>query len=230
MQQETDRALKVMRQSHRMIWIDSELTGLDVERDEVMEIAVVVTESNPHFWPLHGIRGMEVETMSIVIHLDDNTLESMSRWFKSQHGKSGLIEESRNSNISCEMAEEELLDMLRRHTVEGMSTLAGDKVGRTRMFIDRKMPRLAKWLSRKTKDVFDIGVAVKEFKPNIYKNRPMKSFGHRALTDINECIAEYTFYYDNQIKCPADAPRNWECEEGFSSDDTSCGGYYDVGF
>ena len=75
MQEVNDRALKVMRQSHRMIWIDSELTGLDVEKDEMMEIAVVVTESNPHFLPLHGIRGMEVETMSIVIHLDDNTLE-----------------------------------------------------------------------------------------------------------------------------------------------------------
>ena len=108
MQEEADRALKVMRRSHRMIWIDSEVTGLDVDNDEVMEIAVVGTESNPHFWPFHGIRGMEVETMSIVIHLDDNTLESMSRWFKSQHGKSGLTEESRNSNISCEMAEEEL--------------------------------------------------------------------------------------------------------------------------
>ena len=104
--------------SQRLIWIDCEMTGLDLDKDKLMEIACIVTEGDT----LETVD----RTESIIIHLDDESLENMHEWCVKQHGASGLTQECRESKVSCAEAERMVLDMVTRHTIKGECPLAGE--------------------------------------------------------------------------------------------------------
>ena len=104
--------------SLRLIWIDCEMTGLDLDKDKLMEIACIVTEGDT----LETVD----RTESIIIHLDDESLENMHEWCVKQHGASGLTQECRESKVSCAEAERMVLDMVTRHTIKGECPLAGE--------------------------------------------------------------------------------------------------------
>ena len=104
--------------SQRLIWIDCEMTGLDLDKDKLMEIACIVTEGDT----LETVD----RTESIIIHLDDESLENMNEWCIKQHGASGLTQACRESKVSCAEAERMVLDMVARHTNKGECPLAGE--------------------------------------------------------------------------------------------------------
>ena len=190
--------------SNRLIWIDCEMTGLEVATCQMLEIAAVVTEDSDQLTIVD-------KTESIVIHCDKETLDNMNQWCVQHHGASGLTRRSRNSTISCQQAEAMVLRMLRKHTVKGECKLAGNRPGKDREFIDKYMPKLGQWLSRSTLDVTDIQTeAFKWWKTcgkNVHKYRPRKVRGHRALADIMESIAEYRYYRAHWLRSPEDCAR-----------------------
>ena len=118
----------------RLIWVDCEMTGLDIEKDKLLEIAVIVTEGDT----LETVG----KTESIIINCDTESLENMNEWCVKQHGKSGLTQACRDSKISCEEAEKMVLEMLSHHTEKGKCPLAGNSVGQDRRFIDKYMPKV----------------------------------------------------------------------------------------
>ena len=114
----------VLPASERLIWVDCEMTGLNIDTDTLLEIAVIVTE------------GDTVETVakteSIIIHAEDDILDNMNEWCVKQHGLSGLTQSCKDSKISCAEAEQMVLTMLAKHTQKGKCPLAGNSVGQDR--------------------------------------------------------------------------------------------------
>ena len=117
----------VLPANERLIWIDCEMTGLDLNTDTLLEIAVVVTEGDT----LETI----AKTESIIIHAEDSVLDNMNDWCIKQHGVSGLTQACKDSKISCAEAEKMVLDMLARHTEKGKCPLAGNSVGQDRRLV-----------------------------------------------------------------------------------------------
>ena len=137
-----------------MIWVDCEMTGLDINKDKLLEIAVIVTEGDT----LDTV----AKTESIIIHCDDQSLDNMNEWCVKTHGASGLTQACKDSKISCQEAEKMVLNMLGKHTSQGKCPLAGNSVGQDRKFIDKYMPDLASWLHYRTVDVSTIKVKLNQ--------------------------------------------------------------------
>ena len=114
----------VLPANERLIWVDCEMTGLNIETDTLLEIAVIVTEGDT----LEAV----AKTESIIIHAADDTLDNMNDWCVKQHGISGLTQACKDSKISCAEAEQMVLDLLSKHTQKGKCPLAGNSVGQDR--------------------------------------------------------------------------------------------------
>jgi len=168
-----------------LIWIDCEMTGLSLESDALVEIAVLVTDSELN---LIG------EGVDVVIHATDGQLEGMSDFVREMHTNSGLITEIPNG-ISIAAAEAKIIAYLESaSTVAGKSPLAGNSVGVDRAFIDRDMPLLSAYLHYRTIDVSSIKELARRWYPKAYFNAPAKTGNHRALGDIQDSIAELAYY------------------------------------
>lgn len=176
----------------RLIWVDCEMTGLDIDKDTLLEIAVLVTEGDT----LETVAATE----SIVIHASDEVLAGMNDWCVKQHGISGLTEACRQSKVSMTEAEDMVLSMLKLHTIPGKSPLAGNTVSMDRRFIDKYMPRLGSHLHYRTVDVSTIKEMCKRWYPQQYEATPRKGNSHRALGDIEESIKELKYYKDAIFK------------------------------
>ena len=132
----------------RLVWIDCEMTGLDLKKDVILEIAVVITE---------GDSLQEVaRSNNIIIQTDKALLDGMDEWCTEHHGQSGLTAACLKSDISMVAAEEEVLDMLRKHTPKGVCPLAGNSVGQDRKFLEKCMPRVIDHLHYRVVDVSTI--------------------------------------------------------------------------
>ncbi|XP_035825833.1 probable oligoribonuclease isoform X3 [Aplysia californica] len=171
--------------SSRIIWIDLEMTGLDVDSDTILEIACIVTE---------GDLALVAEGPSLIIHQENEVLENMGEWCTEQHGKSGLTESVRNSKISLHQAEEQVLEFVKQHTPSGVCPIAGNSVGKDKQFLERYMPRLASHFHYRIVDVSTIKELCRRWYPNLEKRLPSKNLSHRALDDIRESIEELKFY------------------------------------
>ncbi|KRX64924.1 Oligoribonuclease, mitochondrial [Trichinella sp. T9] len=132
--------------SLRLIWIDCEMTGLDIDNDRLMEIACMVTE---------GDENLTIGP-NIIIHQDDALLANMNEWCKTQHGKTGLTEAVQQSTVTEKVAEKQMLEFLSLHTSPGLCPLAGNSIGRDRQFIEKYMPDLAKHIHYRNVDVTTI--------------------------------------------------------------------------
>lgn len=168
------------------MWIDCEMTGLDLENDKLIEIAALVTDSDLN------ILGDGVD---IVIHADDDALAAMPDVVTKMHASSGLTEEVRASTVTVEQAEAEVLAYIRKHvTTPGTVPLAGNSIGTDRGFITRDMHELDAYLHYRMVDVSSIKELCRRWYPRIYFNQPQKGLAHRALADIKESIRELRYY------------------------------------
>jgi len=168
-----------------LIWIDCEMTGLSLQSDALVEIAVLVTDSELN---LIG------EGIDLVIHATDSQLEGMSDFVREMHTNSGLITEIPHG-ITMAAAEAKIIAYLESaSTIAGKSPLAGNSVGVDRAFIDRDMPLLGAYLHYRTIDVSSIKELARRWNPKAYFNAPAKTGNHRALGDIQDSIAELAYY------------------------------------
>ena len=168
-----------------LIWIDCEMTGLSLESDVLVEIAVLVTDSD-----LNVIG----EGIDLVIGATPEQLAAMNDFVTQMHTSSGLITEI-PSGITVEAAEDAILAYLESiGTAPGKSPLAGNSVSVDRNFIARDMPRLTEYLHYRTVDVSSIKELARRWYPKIYFASPAKTGNHRALGDIQDSIAELKYY------------------------------------
>ena len=167
-----------------LIWIDCEMTGLSLDNDALVEIAVLVTDADLN------VLGDGVD---VVIATSAEKLEGMRDEVRTMHTESGLLEKIPNG-VSLSQAEEMVIKYLQVHTVSGKSPLAGNSVGMDRNFIARDMPRLNEYLHYRTIDVSSIKELARRWYPKVYFNAPKKTGNHRALGDIQDSIEELRYY------------------------------------
>ncbi|TDP97884.1 oligoribonuclease [Labedaea rhizosphaerae] len=170
----------------RLVWIDCEMTGLDLRSDALIEIAALVTDSELN------ILGDGVD---VVIHASDEQLAGMPDVVREMHAKSGLTEEVRRAEVSLAEAEKLVLDYVREHVPEpGTAPLAGNSIATDRGFIARDMPALDSHLHYRMVDVSSVKELCRRWYPRIYFAQPGKGLAHRALADIKESIRELAYY------------------------------------
>ncbi len=179
------------------MWIDCEMTGLDVGSDKLIEIAALVTDSDLN------ILG---EGVDLVIHADDEALANMPDVVTKMHADSGLTDEVRASTVTLADAEKAVLDYLREHiTSPGAVPLAGNSIATDRGFIARDMAELNAFLHYRMIDVSSIKELCRRWYPPIYYGQPPKGLAHRALADIRESIRELRYYREAAF-VPAPGP------------------------
>lgn len=170
----------------KLVWIDCEMTGLQLGSDKLIEIAALVTDSELN------ILG---EGVDVVIHADDDALAAMPAVVKKMHAASGLTEEVRKSTVTVEEAEQMVLEYLRKEIgSSGAAPLAGNSIATDRGFITRDMPKLDGYLHYRMVDVSSIKELCRRWYPRIYFGQPEKGLSHRALADIRESIRELKYY------------------------------------
>ncbi|MGP4058502.1 oligoribonuclease [Mycobacterium sp. 4D054] len=169
-----------------LVWIDCEMTGLDLKSDLLIEIAVLVTDSELN------ILG---DGLDVVIHADDAALSSMIDVVAQMHTKSGLIDEVRASTVDVATAQDMVLTYIHEHVKQAKTApLAGNSIATDRGFIARDMPKLDDFLHYRMIDVSSIKELCRRWYPRIYFGQPEKGLAHRALADIHESIRELRFY------------------------------------
>uniref|UniRef100_UPI00398F2529 small fragment nuclease n=1 Tax=Pristiophorus japonicus TaxID=55135 RepID=UPI00398F2529 len=169
----------------RMVWVDLEMTGLDIEKDKIIEMACIITDSDLNIL---------AEGPHLIVNQPNELLDGMSDWCTEHHGKSGLTQAVRDSKISLQQAEYEFLSFVRQHTPPGLCPLAGNSVHADKKFLDKYMPQFMKHLHYRIIDVSTIKELCRRWYPDEYEDAPKKKASHRALDDIHESIKELQFY------------------------------------
>jgi len=188
--------------SDRLVWIDCEMTGLDIATDELVEIAVVVTDFDLNVLD---------PGLDLVIKPSDAAFEGMGDFVRQMHATSGLLEEIPHG-IKVAEAEQRVLEYVRRLAPgEQKAPLAGNSIGTDRMFIAKYMPGLDRQLHYRNVDVSSIKELARRWYPRVYFNSPEKAGGHRALADILESIRELE-YYRRAVFVPAPGPTSEQCQ------------------
>jgi oligoribonuclease len=190
-------------QGSRLVWIDCEMTGLNPQQDQIVEIACIVTEPDL----------TEVDDgITIVIKPDDAPLANMDEVVVKMHNDSGLIHEIPNGT-TLDDAQTRVLDYVKSHVPEARkAVLAGSSVYVDRLFIANYMPELDAHLHYRLVDVSSIKELTKRWYPKAYYNTPEKTGNHRALADIRESIAELRYYRD-AVMVPLPGPSTSEAKE-----------------
>lgn len=172
--------------NERLVWIDCEMTGLDLANDALIEIAALVTD--PDLVPLG-------EGVDVVIHASDEALANMPEVVVDMHAKSGLTEEVRASTVTLAEAEKLVLDYVREHVPDARTApLCGNSIATDRGFIARDMPELDAHLHYRMIDVSSIKELCRRWYPRIYYAQPEKGLAHRALADVRESVRELEYY------------------------------------
>ncbi|MEN9854834.1 MAG: oligoribonuclease [Actinomycetota bacterium] len=168
-----------------IVWVDCEMTGLDIEKDEICEIAVIVTDGE--------LKPVD-EGIQIVVKPSDSAMANMGDFVRQMHTDSGLLSEIPNGN-SASAAELLVLDYLKKYITEPKTApLAGNSIGTDRMFLIKYMPNLDAFLHYRNIDVSSLKELVRRWYPRVYFNLPKKNGAHRALADIRESIQELRYY------------------------------------
>ncbi|GAA3945838.1 oligoribonuclease [Microbacterium soli] len=171
----------------RLVWIDCEMTGLDLSIDELVEIAVVITDFE--------LRPLD-PGFQIVIKPSDAAFAHMNEFVTNMHRTSGLIEEIPDG-VPLAVAEERTLEYIKRFVpLEGKAPLAGNTIGTDRMFLAKYMQRIDSYLHYRNVDVSSIKELSRRWYPRVFFQAPEKNGGHRALADILESIRELQYYRD----------------------------------
>lgn len=174
----------------RIVWIDCEMTGLDLSRDALVEVAAVVTDSELH------VLGDGVD---VVVTPPVEALEQMDPFVRDMHTSSGLLEEL-PAGLTLAEAQDQVMTYLREWVPEaGKAPLAGNSVGTDKAFLEREMPELVNHLHYRVIDVSSIKELARRWYPRIYFASPAKNGGHRALADILESIDELRYYREAML-------------------------------
>jgi oligoribonuclease len=176
-------------QNH-LVWIDMEMTGLNPDTDRIIEVAIVVTDSN-----LETV----AEAPVLVVHQPDEILDGMDSWNKSTHGKSGLIEKVKASLLDEVAVEAQMVAFMKEHVPARTSPMCGNSICQDRRFMARWMPAFEDYFHYRNLDVSTLKELVKRWKPEVAQG--MKKHGkHEALADIYESIAEMKHYREHFLK------------------------------
>lgn len=177
----------------RLIWIDLEMTGLDTQRDSIIEIATIVTDA-------------DLETIAegpvLAIHQPDEVLDGMDDWNTRQHGKSGLTDRVRASDVTAAEAEQATLDFLGGLVIAGSSPMCGNSVCQDRRFLAREMPTLEAFFHYRSLDVSTLKILAGLWSPAVLDG-VKKNTEHLALADIRDSIAELRHYREHLLQLPA---------------------------
>jgi oligoribonuclease len=169
-----------------LVWVDCEMTGLDLGKDRLIEVAALVTD------PDLKVLG---EGVDLVIHADDAALDAMPEIVREMHAKSGLTEEVRRSAISMAEAEQAILAYIKEFVPNPRTApLCGNSIATDRGFLARDMPTLDNYLHYRMIDVSSIKELARRWYPRVYFGQPAKGLAHRALADIKESIRELEYY------------------------------------
>ncbi len=175
---------------NNLAWLDLEMTGLDPDRDRIIEIAIVITDSQLN---------IVAESPALVVHQADSVLEAMDDWNKSTHARSGLIAKVKASTLAEAEAEQRYLDFLAQYLPAKTSPICGNSICQDRRFLARHMPRLEAYFHYRNLDVSTLKELVKRWKPELAKGLT-KHGKHEALADIYESIEELKYYREHFLK------------------------------
>ena len=188
---ELNTALPTLAKSDQnLVWMDCEMTGLDPEKERLLEIAVIVT--GPHLTP-------RIEGPVLVIHQSQEQLDKMDAWNKGTHGKSGLIDKVKASTITEAQAEEQVLAFLKQFVPKNVSPLCGNTISQDRRFLVRYMPRLEAFFHYRNLDVSTLKELSRRWKPEVYAAFK-KQQRHTALADVHESIDELAHYREHFMR------------------------------
>jgi oligoribonuclease len=183
-----------MNGTGHLVWIDCEMTGLDLERDALIEVAVVVTDAE--------LNALD-DGIDIIIHAPPALLETMLPVVQEMHASSGLTEAVRASTTTVRDAETALLEYVRKHVPDAKSApLCGNSIATDRGFLARDMPALDAHLHYRMIDVSSIKELARRWYPRVYQSQPAKGLAHRALADIRESIIELAYYRSTVFVAP----------------------------
>jgi oligoribonuclease len=172
------------KNDQNLIWIDCEMSGLDPEREKLLEIAIIVT--GPDLTP-------RIEGPVLVLHQDDALLNGMDAWNKGTHGKSGLIDKVKASILDEEQAQKQLIDFIKQYVSKGVSPMCGNTISQDRRFLVKYMPQLESWFHYRNLDVSTLKELAKRWKPSAFSSFK-KQQKHTALADVHESIDELIHY------------------------------------
>ena len=176
--------------ANHLIWLDMEMTGLDPERERIIELAMIVTDVN-----LVTI----AESPVWVVHQSDALLDAMDDWNKATHGRSGLIAKVQASTLDEAGVEAAALAFMQQYVPSGASPMCGNSIGQDRRFMVRYLPQLEAWFHYRNLDVSTLKELCRRWKPELAKGFVKKS-DHTALADIRESIEELKYYREHFIK------------------------------
>jgi oligoribonuclease len=177
-------AVVLEKSDQNLVWIDCEMSGLEPDKERLLEIAVIVT--GPHLEP-------RIEGPVLVIHQSDALLDGMDAWNKGTHGKSGLIDKVRASTLTEAQAEQQILDFLSRYVPKNASPLCGNTISQDRRFLVNYMPRLEAFFHYRNIDVSTLKELAKRWRPQV-AGAFKKQQSHTALADVHESIDELVHY------------------------------------
>jgi len=177
-----------------LVWVDCEMTGLDLTKDVMIEIAALVTD---------GDLNVLGDGVDLVIHAPDELLDAMLPVVAEMHASSGLTDEVRASVVTIAQAQAQVLDYIRAFAPQpGTAPLCGNSIGTDRGFIARDMPELDSFLHYRMIDVSSVKELARRWYPRVYFGQPAKGLAHRALADIRESIRELAYYRQTLFVSP----------------------------
>jgi len=186
----TTPAPTLLKSDLNLVWLDCEMSGLDPERERLLEIAVIVT--GPDLTP-------RMEGPVLVIHQSDELLGKMDAWNKGTHKKSGLIDKVKASTLTEEQAQDQLIAFLKPYVSKGVSPMCGNTIGQDRRFLNKYMPKLEAWFHYRNLDVSTLKELSRRWKPDVF-NAFKKAQKHTALADVHESIDELMHYREHFLK------------------------------
>jgi oligoribonuclease len=181
---------ELAKNDNNLVWLECEMSGLDPERERLLEIAIVVT--GPDLSP-------RIEGPVVVIHQSDALLAGMDAWNKGTHGKSGLIDKVKASDVTETQAEDVLIDFMKRYVSKGVAPMCGNTIGQDRRFLLKYLPRFEAWFHYRNLDVSTLKELSKRWKPEVF-NSFKKQQSHTALADVHESIDELAHYREHFLK------------------------------
>jgi oligoribonuclease len=183
-------ATTLKKSDQNLVWLDCEMSGLDPEKERLLEIAIVVT--GPELVP-------RIDGPVLVIHQSDEVLDGMDSWNKGTHGRSGLIDKVKASTLDEAAAEQQLLEFVARYIPKNGSPMCGNTIGQDRRFLVKYMPKLEAYFHYRNLDVSTLKELAKRWKPAAY-NAFKKQQAHTALADVHESIEELAHYRDTFLR------------------------------
>jgi len=173
-----------------LIWIDMEMSGLDPDRNKVLEVAIVITDAQ-----LNTI----AEAPVLVVHQDESVLDSMDAWNTSTHGRTGLTDRVRASKLNEAQVESSMLEFVSQYVPQGVSPMCGNSVHQDRRFLARYMPQLEAYFLYRNLDVSTLKELARRWRPELLSGI-VKAGKHEALADIHESISELKYYREHFLR------------------------------